>query len=151
MATPSSILAWRIPGWRSLVGCRLWGCTESDTTEATQQQQQHNMSLLKIRFHLFAVGKGFGSVCLKFYQVVSVGRPSVPLCSASSKLTSSRKDWAGWCNGHCQTEPLCTVRLCYTMIHLQRSLKNISFLTLGSGIVTIVSNNWLALNKDYLV
>ena len=30
-------------GWRSLVGCRLWGRTESDTTEATwqQQQQQH--------------------------------------------------------------------------------------------------------------
>ena len=25
------------------------------------------MSLLKIRFHLFAVGKGFGSVCLKFF------------------------------------------------------------------------------------
>ena len=25
-------------GWRSLVGCRLWGPTESDTTEATQQQ-----------------------------------------------------------------------------------------------------------------
>ena len=24
----------------SLVGCRLWGCTELDTTEATQQQQQ---------------------------------------------------------------------------------------------------------------
>ena len=24
----------------SLVGCRLWGCTESDTTEETQQQQQ---------------------------------------------------------------------------------------------------------------
>ena len=27
-------------GCGSLVGCRLWGCTESDTTEATQQQQQ---------------------------------------------------------------------------------------------------------------
>ena len=27
-------------GWGSLVGCRLWGRTESDTTEATQQQQQ---------------------------------------------------------------------------------------------------------------
>ena len=26
-------------GRRSLVGCRLWGCTESDTTEATWQQQ----------------------------------------------------------------------------------------------------------------
>ena len=22
-------------GWQSLVGCHLWGCTESDTTEAT--------------------------------------------------------------------------------------------------------------------
>ena len=25
-------------GWGSLVGCRLWGCTELDTTEATWQQ-----------------------------------------------------------------------------------------------------------------
>ena len=40
MATHSNVLAWRIPGRRSLVGCRLWGRTESDTTEATQQQQQ---------------------------------------------------------------------------------------------------------------
>ena len=28
-------------GWGSLVGCRLWGRTESDTTEGTSQQQQH--------------------------------------------------------------------------------------------------------------
>ena len=35
MATHSSVLAWRIPGIGSLVGCHLWGCTESDTTEAT--------------------------------------------------------------------------------------------------------------------
>ena len=35
MATHSSVLAWRIPGTGSLVGCRLWGCTESDTTEVT--------------------------------------------------------------------------------------------------------------------
>ena len=27
-------------GLGSLVGCRLWGCTQSDTTEATYQQQQ---------------------------------------------------------------------------------------------------------------
>ena len=31
----SSILAWRIPGWRSLVGCPLWGRTESDMTDET--------------------------------------------------------------------------------------------------------------------
>ena len=35
MATHSSVLAWRIPGTGSLVGSRLWGRTESDTTEAT--------------------------------------------------------------------------------------------------------------------
>ena len=35
MATHSSVIAWRIPGMGSLVGCRLWGRTESDTTEAT--------------------------------------------------------------------------------------------------------------------
>ena len=40
MATHSSILAWKIHGQRSLVGCRLWGRTKSDTTEAMQQQQQ---------------------------------------------------------------------------------------------------------------
>ena len=35
MATHSSVLAWKIPGTGSLVGCRLWGHTESDTTEVT--------------------------------------------------------------------------------------------------------------------
>ena len=40
MATHSSVLAWRIPGTGSMVGCRLWGHTESDTTEVTWQQQQ---------------------------------------------------------------------------------------------------------------
>ena len=41
MATHSSVLAWRIPGMGSLVGCHLWGRTESDTTEVTWRQQQH--------------------------------------------------------------------------------------------------------------
>ena len=41
MATHSSVLAWRIPGTGEPGGCRLWGCTELDTTEATQQQQQY--------------------------------------------------------------------------------------------------------------
>ena len=42
MATHSSVLAWRIPGTGEPVGCRLWGCTELDTTEATQRQQQQS-------------------------------------------------------------------------------------------------------------
>ena len=45
MATHSCVLAWRIPGTGSLVGCRLWGCTESDMTEETwRQQQQYELS-----------------------------------------------------------------------------------------------------------
>ena len=35
MATHSSVLAWRIPGMGKPDGCRLWGHTESYTTEAT--------------------------------------------------------------------------------------------------------------------
>ena len=39
MATHSSVLAWRIPGTGVPSGLPSMGCTESDTTEATQQQQ----------------------------------------------------------------------------------------------------------------
>ena len=35
MASQSIVPAWRIPGMGSLVGCHLWGRTESDMTEAT--------------------------------------------------------------------------------------------------------------------
>ena len=35
MATHSSVLAWRILRTVEPVGCRLWGHTESDTTDVT--------------------------------------------------------------------------------------------------------------------
>ena len=35
MATHSSVLAWRIQGRGSLVGCHLWAPAESDMTEVT--------------------------------------------------------------------------------------------------------------------
>ena len=50
MATHSSVLAWRIPGTGSLVGCRLWGHTESDTTER-----------LHFHFSLSCIGGGNGN------------------------------------------------------------------------------------------
>ena len=40
MATHPVFLPGESQGQGSLVGCSLWGCTELDTTEATQQQQQ---------------------------------------------------------------------------------------------------------------
>ena len=45
MATHSSILVWRIKGTGSLMGCCLWGRTESDMNEVTQQQQSRELSL----------------------------------------------------------------------------------------------------------
>ena len=36
VAAHSSVLAWRVPGTGSLVGCRLWGRTGLDSTEVTQ-------------------------------------------------------------------------------------------------------------------
>ena len=41
IATHSSVLAWESQGWQSLVGCRLWGGTESDTTEVTWQHHSN--------------------------------------------------------------------------------------------------------------
>ena len=46
MATHSSVLAWRIPGMGEPGGLP-WGCTEVDTTEATQQQQQQQQQVAK--------------------------------------------------------------------------------------------------------
>ena len=36
-----------------LVGCHLWGHTESDTTEVTQQQQQYPICLFTCPFHFY--------------------------------------------------------------------------------------------------
>ena len=50
MATRSSVRAWRIPGTGEPGGCHLCGCTELDTTEATeQQQQQHGLVAQKVK------------------------------------------------------------------------------------------------------
>ena len=38
-------------GWGSLLGCRLWGRTESDTTEATWQQQKQKILRRGSRIH----------------------------------------------------------------------------------------------------
>ena len=70
MATHSSVLAWRIPGRRSLVGCRLWGRTESDTTEATWQQQHEPEEYTFL--NLLAI-----YLCSVLQVVNSAGQPAV--------------------------------------------------------------------------
>ena len=44
-------------GQRSMVGCRLWGCTELDTTEPTQQQQQQEKTDVIYVLECFAYPK----------------------------------------------------------------------------------------------
>ena len=46
-------------GRRSLVGCCLWGCTESDTTEATQQQQQQTIHSMEFSRPQYWSGQPF--------------------------------------------------------------------------------------------
>ena len=47
---PTPVFLPREPqGWQSLVGCHLWGRTESDTTEATQQQQHQDVFHSKLQ------------------------------------------------------------------------------------------------------
>ena len=50
MAPHSSTLAWKIPRWRSLVGCSPWSRGESDTTER-----------LHFHFSLSCTGEGNGN------------------------------------------------------------------------------------------
>ena len=50
MAPHSSTLAWKIHGWRTLVGCNPWGREESDTTE-----RRH------FHFSLSCIGEGNGN------------------------------------------------------------------------------------------
>ena len=50
MAPHSSTLAWKVHGWRSLVGCSPWGRKELDTTER-----------LHFHFSLSCIGEGNGN------------------------------------------------------------------------------------------
>ena len=50
MATTPMFLPGESQGWGILVGCCPWGYTESDTTEATEQQQQS----LEMTLHIYS-------------------------------------------------------------------------------------------------
>ena len=64
MATHSSVLAWRIPGTGSLVGCRLWDHTESDTTEVTQQQQQQHYKEYHSQYSFSSASRNYSGLYL---------------------------------------------------------------------------------------
>ena len=54
------------------MGCRLWGLTEPDTTEATQQQQQHSDGEPLV-VAMVAVGKGCNYIVGPLYPHIMMG------------------------------------------------------------------------------
>ena len=74
----------------SLVGCHLWGHTESDTTEVTQQQQQlftYTMTMLHIyQTQMFYV-ETLTSQALQFTTTPAVPCSHIPLKENSSQIT----------------------------------------------------------------
>ena len=77
MAPHSSTLAWRIHGWRSLVGCSSWGHEELDTTEQ-----------LHFHFSLSCIGEGNGN--LLQYSCLENPRDSGPWWAAVYGVAQSR-------------------------------------------------------------
>ena len=57
-------------GWGSLVGCCLWGRTELDTTEATEQQQQYSFMLRKINLWVCYFSHWINSLCRSKKQLL---------------------------------------------------------------------------------
>ena len=60
-------------GWGSLVGCRLWGRTESDTTEATWQQQQQDISSVGKAKDFFFTKLSRKENCLLLHAILGTG------------------------------------------------------------------------------
>ena len=52
-------LSEKFQGWSSLVGFRLWGLTELDTTETTQQQQQQVLGYRQLLTSFLYIMKNF--------------------------------------------------------------------------------------------
>ena len=61
----SVLLPGKSHGWKSLVGCHLWGRAESDMTEVTQQQQQPIQCLLRLLKSVIVAQKQSKTIFLK--------------------------------------------------------------------------------------
>ena len=97
MATHSSVLAWRILGTGETGGCRLWGHTESDTTEVTQQRSS---SSLAPEFHTLNPHSLLSASCTHSSGV------HLPLTAGSGSLLLGdfcQHRWTGVCWSLCCT------------------------------------------------
>ena len=66
MATHSSILAWKIPEQRSLVGCNPWGCKESDMTKRLKTYS--SLGVVNTDIFVYITGKIYFLWITSFYK-----------------------------------------------------------------------------------
>ena len=108
MATHSSFLPGESQGQGSLVGCRLWGCAELDTTDATQQHIQllfvsfsavthyHRLSGFQHKYKLliFQIGRSEGLKQFSRAKIKVLLQSSSSVCSLYNGSMNSRGE--GW-------------------------------------------------------
>ena len=77
-------------GWGSLVGCRLWGCTESDTTEATWQHMFHmyNAVVVQLLSRVWLFATPWTAACQDFLSF-TVSQSLLRFISIESVMPSS--------------------------------------------------------------
>ena len=143
MATHSSVLAWRIPGTEEPGVCCLWGRTELDMTEATQQQQQtvnqqkyilQSSQLCLIRYFLRFLQK---ASCTEIpnYSTTRFFQPQLPcLCVHERQRRRENQNfifppetvWCMWHDGAChRVKRICLKSLLY---HKKQTLPKTVFL-----------------------
>ena len=90
-------------GQWSLVGCRLWGCTESDTTEATWQQQL--LACCKHHPRCCRANKGEWVIVLTFkaqkterYQCYNSTQAAIRAPTGMQSATGSTQEGESLCN-----------------------------------------------------
>ena len=78
MATHSSVLAWRIPGMGSLVGCRLWGHKSRTRMKrrSSKSLSAINVSVMTVSLSIYVDGKSPSTV-----DVDAVNSFPRPLCN----------------------------------------------------------------------
>ena len=83
---------------RRLVGCHLWGHTELDTTDVTQQQERHQLTTYGFHTdHKWSAGLAQGVNTLFPRLVLQWGAVSAPQArSANAPLFFSWSEWCAW-------------------------------------------------------
>ena len=97
MATPSSILAWRVPWTRSLVGYSPWGRKEADMTERLNHRRDHIVSKCSEQFQLRTGKARFWRCCYLVPKTLSSSclLPPSPRAQAEGRKSAAWAEWAG--------------------------------------------------------